>query len=282
MLDESRRRSRKCEAPGREHERLGAQDAAPSGIVDLYFLQLSRLYQPMRTLVTEEEEVDLVEHTTWVDLLRETDQEIVEGEEHGERVQEVEKIVAKRVSSRMFDSIQDASLSRKTSDCSYSVLADALPIGNGRCQKEVRTGLCDLCWIMLGKKEVETTRHLASGCPFSALAQEAVLRAAFDITMVDAMRVLTLATLEALVERRNQNTRRIETKNGDAPAPKASTDAIYTSARAVLSMSLREGDSPRIHVRVVVGACPPLRSKGRSQPMAPELARRGRPTTPAS
>lgn len=248
MLDESRRRSRKCEAPGREHERLGAQDAAPSGIVDLYFIQLSRLYRPMRTLVTEEEEVDLVEHTTWVDLLRETDQEIVEGEEHGERVQEVEKIVAKRVSSRMFDSIQDASLSRKTSDCSYSVLADAL----------------------------------ASGCPFSALAQEAVLRAAFDITMVDAMRVLTLATLEALVERRNQNTRRIETKNGDAPAPKASTDAIYTSARAVLSMSLREGDSPRIHVRVVVGACPPLRSKGRSQPMAPELARRGRPTTPAS
>ena len=37
-----------------------------------------------------------------------------------------------------------------------------------------------------------------------------------------------------------------------------------------LSMSLREGDSPRIHVRVVVGACPPLRSKGRSQPMAPD------------
>ena len=78
-----------------------------------------------------------------------------------------------RMAYRMFDSIQDASLSRKTSDCSYSVLADALPIGNGRCQ--IRTGLCDLCWIMLGKKEVETTRHLASGCPFSALAQEAVL-----------------------------------------------------------------------------------------------------------
>ena len=87
---------------------------------------------------------------------------------------------------RVFDSIQDSSLSRMTSDCSYSVLTDALPLGKGRCQKKIRRGECDLCWIMLGKKEVETTRHLGSNCPFSALAQEAVLRAAFDATMVDA------------------------------------------------------------------------------------------------
>ena len=87
---------------------------------------------------------------------------------------------------RMFASIQDAALSRTMSDCSYSVLTDALPLGRGRCQKQVRRGECDLCWIMLGKREPETTRHLASGCPFSAMAQEAVLRAAFDTTMVDA------------------------------------------------------------------------------------------------
>ena len=185
----------------------------------------------MRTLDTEREEVDLTEHTTWTDLLRETDKELIEREEHGERTQKVERVLAKRVSCkgteyeykvrwegvdalgdswvsreeigagamaafaafqrataattkddadergeegrgearmayRMFDSIQDASLSRMMSDCSYSVLADALPLGKGRCHKQLRNGECDLCWIMLGKREVETTRHLGSGCPF--------------------------------------------------------------------------------------------------------------------
>ena len=61
---------------------------------------------------------------------------------------------------RMFASIQDAALSRTTSDCSYSVLTDALPLGKGRCQKQVRRGECDLCWIMLRRREPETTRPL--------------------------------------------------------------------------------------------------------------------------
>ena len=50
---------------------------------------------------------------------------------------------------RMFSSVQDKSLSRATSDCAYSCLADALAVGkSGRCCKTGDdTGRCDLAGV---------------------------------------------------------------------------------------------------------------------------------------
>lgn len=90
---------------------------------------------------------------------------------------------------KMFESIQDNALSRRTSDVAYGVLADALPVGKkvGRCCKNKETqGICSLCWWMKSERTPETTRHVAIGCPFSKLAQDAVLRAMAQCTMINA------------------------------------------------------------------------------------------------
>ncbi len=75
-----------------------------------------------------------------------------------------------RMASNLTMSIHHPALSRRTSDSAYyTVLLDILPVGS-RCYKPKgpRKGACDL---------PETTRNIALECPFSALAQETVLRA---------------------------------------------------------------------------------------------------------
>ena len=87
---------------------------------------------------------------------------------------------------KITNSPQDRSLSTFTADCAYTVLADALPVAS-RCRKPGRRqGVCDLCLLLENQRITETTRHIAIECPFSALAHEAVLRAALQTITVEA------------------------------------------------------------------------------------------------
>ncbi len=83
-------------------------------------------------------------------------------------------------------SVHHPALSRRTSDSAYAVLLDALPVGN-RCYKPEgpRKGACDLCLLLDGRSIPETTRHIALKCPFSAFAQESVLRATLKVITLD-------------------------------------------------------------------------------------------------
>ena len=218
----------------------------------LYYLQLSRLFHLMRTFDPARVPLDWRRHTTWVDLMQET-----EAERHArdkslddsEREYEVQRIVTHRPSRRgngveylvewcgygeeerswepegdiwgtqavaeyetwwdtggraegqleeavsqtelkmayrIFSGLQHQDVPRGTADRVYSVLADALPVGEGRCVKTAgRRGVCDICSWLRGEQCVETCRHVGAECPCTMLVQEAVLREAFHVSMVD-------------------------------------------------------------------------------------------------
>jgi hypothetical protein len=77
-------------------------------------------------------------------------------------------------------------LSRRTSNSAYAVLLDSLSVGS-RCYtpEGSRKGACDLCLLLDSRSISETTRHIALECPFSALAQETVLRATLQVITID-------------------------------------------------------------------------------------------------
>ena len=87
---------------------------------------------------------------------------------------------------KITNSLQDRSLSTFTADCAYTVLADALPVASCCRKPGRRQGVCDLCLLLENQRITETTRHIAIECPFSALAHEAVLRAALQTITVEA------------------------------------------------------------------------------------------------
>ena len=91
----------------------------------------------------------------------------------------------RRMMFNIFSGLQHTDVPRATADEVYSVLADALPIAS-RCQKAGATrGICDLCFELRGEREVETTRHLALECPYSALVLDTVLKAALGVSVED-------------------------------------------------------------------------------------------------
>ena len=58
----------------------------------------------------------------------------------------------------IFVVVRAAGMIRSTEDKVYSILADALPIGNGRCQKRgERHAVCDAC---LARRTVARVRDL--------------------------------------------------------------------------------------------------------------------------
>ena len=81
-------------------------------------------------------------------------------------------------------------------DSVYSILADAEPIGNSRCFKSGETkGLCDLCHWLCHECVTETSRHVGAECPCNMLAQEVVLRAALQTSVVNENECERLAKL---------------------------------------------------------------------------------------
>jgi ribonuclease HI len=236
----------------------------------LYAIQLSRLFRPMRTFdlarahTRMSDDVSMGAHTTWVDLLQETEnekrvreqerddvcnisrimrrrrklnhqgweylvmweghekpgewtwecharirntvamQEYTEQEdesEDGEREQMCEwEVPVARAEQAMryqiFSGLQDQDVPLAASDTVYGILADAEPVGERRCRKEgITRGKCDLCYWMLGTQTVETARHIAIMCPCNLLAQEAVLRAALQCSIVDDSEQARMETL---------------------------------------------------------------------------------------
>ena len=92
----------------------------------------------------------------------------------------------RRMMYRIFNGLQNDAVPRNTTDSVFSVLADAEPIGNGRCFKTGPTkGICDLCHWLCKHQTAETSHHVGSDCPCNMLAQEVVLRAALHASLVD-------------------------------------------------------------------------------------------------
>ena len=125
----------------------------------LYDMQLSRLFRPMRTLDVARAPDDWLEHTTWGDLLDETERERAERQSSEALEGEDESTVdgdgegeqpSTRTSMRMMfnicNGLQHEDVARGVVDDVYSVLTDALPVGNGRCCKKGEShGVGDLC-----------------------------------------------------------------------------------------------------------------------------------------
>ena len=72
-------------------------------------------------------------------------------------------------------------------DLGYSVLADAWPVGNGRCGKRAcpTHTLCDICYRVYGVRVRETTRHIVLECRQSRLLLDLVWRAQLEATSRD-------------------------------------------------------------------------------------------------
>ena len=70
------------------------------------------------------------------------------------------------VRRNIFVGVRAAGMIRSTEDKVYSILADALPIGNGRCQKRgERHAVCDACLARRATTVRETCRHAHLECP---------------------------------------------------------------------------------------------------------------------
>ena len=102
-----------------------------------------------------------------------------------------EKEIEGKIMGRIFSGLQNSAVPRDVMDVVYNVLADAEAQGNGRSWSGAQ---CELCMRMCGTRVTETVRHTATGCECNMLVQEAMLRAAFQTSMVDhEQRVRTAA-----------------------------------------------------------------------------------------
>ena len=104
----------------------------------LYELRISRLFTPLRTF--ELDAAPSLEHTVWTDLL------LCSGEDR-ETVSRGEQAQRR---GRIFSAQHMTGHDRAAKDLGYSVLADAWPVGNGRCWKKGQAThmLCDTCYCV--------------------------------------------------------------------------------------------------------------------------------------
>ena len=104
----------------------------------------------------------------------------------------------------IFDGFRAAGMNKVTEDYMYSVLADAFPIGNGRCQKKgVRHMQCDACMARDGVHTQETTRHAHLECPHTEVvlvAMHLATHAATATNQVELTRVRNLPTSDLALE----------------------------------------------------------------------------------
>ena len=78
--------------------------------------------------------------------------------------------------------------SRMDKDLGYSILSDALPIGNPRCSKKGCPSymLCDICLTVYGVETKETARHVFYECRHTRLLLDVIVRALNEATEPDA------------------------------------------------------------------------------------------------
>ena len=145
----------------------------------LYELRISRLFTPLRTF--DLDAVPSLEHTVWTDLL------LCRGED-GETVFRGEQAQRR---GRVFSAQHMTGHDRAAKDLGYSVLADAWPVGNGRCWKKGQAThmLCDTCYRVYGRRIKETTRHIVLECRQAQLFLDLVWRAALEATCKDYNRL---------------------------------------------------------------------------------------------
>ena len=121
--------------------------------------------------------VPSLEHAVWTDLLlcRGEDRETVSRGEQAQR------------RGRVFSAQHMTGHDRAAKDLGYSVLADAWPVGNGRCWKKGQAThmLCDTCYRVYGRRIKETTRHIVLECRQAQLFLDLVWRAALEATCKD-------------------------------------------------------------------------------------------------
>ena len=95
---------------------------------------------------------------------------------------------------------------RSTEDKVYSILADALPIGNGRCQKRgERHAVCDACLARRATTVRETCRHAHLECPSVEVVLAIAYLAAIQVASSDAAaraRARSLSTAALVHEHR--------------------------------------------------------------------------------
>ena len=145
----------------------------------LYELRISRLFTPLRTF--DLDAVPSLEHTVWTDLL------LCSGEDR-ETVSRGEQAQRR---GRVFSAQHMTGHDRAAKDLGYSVLADAWPVGNGRCWKKGQAThmLCDTCYRVYGRRIKETTRHIVLECRQAQLFLDLVWRAALEATCKDYNRL---------------------------------------------------------------------------------------------
>ena len=73
----------------------------------------------------------------------------------------------------------DAGLPPALQETQLRVRSDAYLLGD-RCTKRGRTkGICDLCYVFLGRKTPETLSHILKTCPFTTPVLASVWRTIF-------------------------------------------------------------------------------------------------------
>ena len=140
----------------------------------LYDLRISRLFTPLRTFQLDA--VPSPDRTTWIDLLA--------GDAASGQVARSE--LSKR-RGRVFGAQHLTGHDRVAKDLGYSVLADAWPVGNGRCRKRgVATHtICDVCFRLYGERVQETTRHIVLECRQARLLLDVIWRARLEAVSQD-------------------------------------------------------------------------------------------------
>ena len=141
----------------------------------LYELRVSRLFTPLRTFALDA--APSLEHTVWTDLL------LCSGEDR-EAISRGEQAQRR---GRIFSAQHMTGHDRAAKDLGYSVLADAWPVGNGRCWKKGQAThmLCDTCYCVYGRRIRETTRHIVLECRQARILLDLVWRAALEATCKD-------------------------------------------------------------------------------------------------
>ena len=114
----------------------------------LYLSQLRTFYSPVRTL-DPGHVATTTTSTTWTSLLQHPQASVQE------------------IRSALVQAPMRADLPPALQETQLLVRTDALHVG-ARCVKKGCTkGICDLCYILLGTRTPETTRHIVLECPFT-------------------------------------------------------------------------------------------------------------------
>ena len=126
----------------------------------IYLSQLSAFYAPVRTL-NPDHVATTSTSTSWVPLL-----------DHP-------TATPQKIRLALTQAPMKACLPPHLQETQLLVRSDGLHVGDRCVKKGCRKGICDLCYILLGTRVPETTRHIVLDCPFTRPVIMAVWREAY-------------------------------------------------------------------------------------------------------